>query len=344
MAGLSYALRQQVSAGAPRRRRRDGGRPPARRGRDRSGEDQLPGVSLQLRNRQLRYRAHATILGIWSDSGRIERRRGGGDLGVLLGGWDRQRRRRLDPHPRALLRHRGIEADAGARFRAPDTFRRSAIPAGCWASRDRWRARRRMCGCFSPCWRGTTLRIRSRRRFLCARRNVGADDRGDGAVLRGAGAAGDARGGAARRRRVRARSRIPAEAFRHRVVWSARRISGGSSSDGYRRPTHTAKLIAGREADAHWTSTEFLMPRSRQPEPTAQRGARQTRRARSQCAPRCCARWTTCPVLLLPACGVTAWKHRERRWETGAKQIGLFEAMMPATFVNLLGLPAVTIP
>ena len=52
----------------------------------------------------------------------------------------------------------------------------------------------------------------------------------------------------------------------------------------------------------------------------------------------------TFPALLLPACGVTAWRHRERVWETDGKPIGQFEAMMPATFVNLLGLPAVVIP
>jgi Asp-tRNA(Asn)/Glu-tRNA(Gln) amidotransferase A subunit family amidase len=50
------------------------------------------------------------------------------------------------------------------------------------------------------------------------------------------------------------------------------------------------------------------------------------------------------PVLLLPVCGVPAWRHRERRWETGQKSIGLFEAMMPVTPFNLLGLPAMVIP
>jgi hypothetical protein len=36
------------------------------------------------------------------------------------------------------------------------------------------------------------------------------------------------------------------------------------------------------------------------------------------------------PVLLLPM-RVPAWRHRERRWETGQKSIGLFQAMMPET-------------
>jgi amidase len=50
------------------------------------------------------------------------------------------------------------------------------------------------------------------------------------------------------------------------------------------------------------------------------------------------------PVLLLPACGVAAFPHRSRRWRVGEKEIGLFEAMMPLTFSNLLGLPALVIP
>ena len=50
------------------------------------------------------------------------------------------------------------------------------------------------------------------------------------------------------------------------------------------------------------------------------------------------------PLILLPACGVPAFKHRERRWSTGAKTIGLFEAMMPVTPWNLLGMPAVVVP
>jgi Asp-tRNA(Asn)/Glu-tRNA(Gln) amidotransferase A subunit family amidase len=50
------------------------------------------------------------------------------------------------------------------------------------------------------------------------------------------------------------------------------------------------------------------------------------------------------PVLLTPACGVPAWKHGQRRWHTDAKDIGLLEAMMPATLFNITSLPAVTIP
>jgi Asp-tRNA(Asn)/Glu-tRNA(Gln) amidotransferase A subunit family amidase len=50
------------------------------------------------------------------------------------------------------------------------------------------------------------------------------------------------------------------------------------------------------------------------------------------------------PVILSPACGVPAWRHRQRRWHTEQKDIGLLEAMMPVTLFNITSLPAVTIP
>jgi len=50
------------------------------------------------------------------------------------------------------------------------------------------------------------------------------------------------------------------------------------------------------------------------------------------------------PLILAPACGVPAFRHRERHWDTGSKSIGLFEAMMPVTPGNLLGMPAMAVP
>jgi amidase len=111
-----------------------------------------------------------------------------------------------------------------------------------------------------------------------------------------------------------------------------------------RLPAETVqKTIAGREQEAHWTSTEFLNGALKDAEPTAQQvvanlGARDHMRAALL------RQMEEFPLLLLPACGVAAWRHRERRWETGQKSIGLFEAMMPETPINLLGLPAAVIP
>ena len=50
------------------------------------------------------------------------------------------------------------------------------------------------------------------------------------------------------------------------------------------------------------------------------------------------------PVLLMPPCAVEAFPHRARRWLVDGREIGLFQAMMPATAWNLLGFPAVVVP
>ena len=103
------------------------------------------------------------------------------------------------------------------------------------------------------------------------------------------------------------------------------------------------KTIAGREQDAHWSSTEFLNGALKEAGPTAQQVLANLA-ARDHMRAALLRQMEEFPLLLLPACGVAAWRHRERRWETGQKSIGLFEAMMPETPINLLGLPAAVIP
>ena len=49
-------------------------------------------------------------------------------------------------------------------------------------------------------------------------------------------------------------------------------------------------------------------------------------------------------AVVMPVCGIVAFRHRERRWEVDGREIGLFQAMMPAVVANVLGLPAVTVP
>lgn len=103
----------------------------------------------------------------------------------------------------------------------------------------------------------------------------------------------------------------------------------------------TAKLIAGRESEAHFTGTEFLNRALTEPAPTAESlldalAERDAMRARMLAQ--------MPDVILMPPCGVTAFRHRERRWETPAKSIGLFEAMMPVTPWNLFGMPGMVIP
>src|SRR5579862_887339 len=105
----------------------------------------------------------------------------------------------------------------------------------------------------------------------------------------------------------------------------------------------TQKTFEGREADAHWSGTEFLKSALELPPPTAEQvvtslGARDTMRAALL------RQMEHVPLLLMPPCGVPAFRHRERSWKIDGKKIGLFEAMMPVTPFNLLGLPAAVIP
>jgi len=105
----------------------------------------------------------------------------------------------------------------------------------------------------------------------------------------------------------------------------------------------TRVMIAGREQDAHWTCTEFLDAALKEPQPTA-RLVLENLAARDHMRSALLRQMEEFQMILLPACGVPAWRHRERRWPAGEKTIGLFEAMMPVTPFNLLGLPAVVIP
>ncbi|HZT33798.1 MAG TPA: amidase family protein [Bryobacteraceae bacterium] len=105
----------------------------------------------------------------------------------------------------------------------------------------------------------------------------------------------------------------------------------------------TRQLIGGRENEAHWTGTEFLNQALEQPEPTAAQLLLNLA-TRDRMRASLLRQMEQYPVLLLAACGVTAFPHRLRRFDVGGREIGLFQAMMPATPFNLLGLPALVIP
>lgn len=97
------------------------------------------------------------------------------------------------------------------------------------------------------------------------------------------------------------------------------------------------------EDQCHWTGSELIQPFRDAAPPTpveleevlAKRG-----RIRSQML----TRMQTSPVLLLPACGVTAFPSRQRLFETPAGRISLLQAMAVLTPWNLLGFPALTVP
>jgi Asp-tRNA(Asn)/Glu-tRNA(Gln) amidotransferase A subunit family amidase len=105
----------------------------------------------------------------------------------------------------------------------------------------------------------------------------------------------------------------------------------------------TKKMLEGREQDAHWTGTEFLQAALEHPAPTAE-DVLNNLAARDRMRASLLRQMENLPLILAPACGVPAFRHRERRWPTDTKPIGLFEAMMPVTPWNLLGMPAAVVP
>jgi len=99
------------------------------------------------------------------------------------------------------------------------------------------------------------------------------------------------------------------------------------------------KLLEGREAEAHWTATETLPAEDPTPaEVLNQLAARDRMRAAL------IRQMEETSVVVMPACGITAFRHRERRWDVEGKNIGMFQILMPAVVANVLGLPAVVVP
>ena len=105
----------------------------------------------------------------------------------------------------------------------------------------------------------------------------------------------------------------------------------------------TRKLIAGREDQTHWTGVEFLNRALQSPEPTSAQ-VLDMLAERDRIRIDLIEQMENHRVLLLPVCGVPAFKHRERKWETPVKKIGLFEAMMPSTAFNMVGFPGLAVP
>jgi Asp-tRNA(Asn)/Glu-tRNA(Gln) amidotransferase A subunit family amidase len=102
-------------------------------------------------------------------------------------------------------------------------------------------------------------------------------------------------------------------------------------------------MIAGREAETHWTGTELIGRVSERPPATIEElysvlARRDAMRARLVAA------MEETPVILAPAFGVQAFPLRQRRFPTPQGEIELLDAARPGTFANLLGLPSMTVP
>jgi Asp-tRNA(Asn)/Glu-tRNA(Gln) amidotransferase A subunit family amidase len=101
--------------------------------------------------------------------------------------------------------------------------------------------------------------------------------------------------------------------------------------------------LNGKEDQLHWTGRELLQHAMKEPEPTVSQ-VLENFAARDHMRASLLEQMETHRVLLLPASGIAAFPHRTRRWQTPKKEIGLFEAMMPLTPFNLLGMPGMVIP
>jgi amidase len=105
----------------------------------------------------------------------------------------------------------------------------------------------------------------------------------------------------------------------------------------------TRQVLEGREADAHWTGTEFVNMVAKDVPITGQAVVERLA-ARDRMRSVLLAELARFPILLTPACAVPAFRHRERSWQAGGVQIGLLDAMSPATPFNLLSLPGLVLP
>jgi len=101
--------------------------------------------------------------------------------------------------------------------------------------------------------------------------------------------------------------------------------------------------IAGREQEAHWTYTENL-DRALDRPPASAWQLVESLATRDAMRRRLIEQMRRVPVLLMPVSSVVAFPHRERRFATETKPVGLFQAMMPSTTFNVLGFPALTVP
>jgi Asp-tRNA(Asn)/Glu-tRNA(Gln) amidotransferase A subunit family amidase len=101
--------------------------------------------------------------------------------------------------------------------------------------------------------------------------------------------------------------------------------------------------IRGREAEAHWTYTENL-DRTLDRPPASGWQVMEALATRDAMRRRLLEQMRQFPVLLLPVSSIVAFRHRERRFPTETKPVGLFQAMMPVTTFNLLGMPGLAVP
>ena len=99
------------------------------------------------------------------------------------------------------------------------------------------------------------------------------------------------------------------------------------------------KMVEGRQDELHWTLRESLSDADPSGEQVAINLAMRDRMRASLIR-----QMEKVDAIVMPVCSIKAFPHRQRRFDVEGKEIGLFQAMMPAVLANVLGLPAVTVP
>ncbi len=96
-------------------------------------------------------------------------------------------------------------------------------------------------------------------------------------------------------------------------------------------------------AKLHWTGRELWDEIAGEPEPTGKE-VLESLVTRDKLRGQLLREMERHRVLLWPAAGVPAFRHRQRKWETPDGALDYAQAMEPLTPANCLGLPALTIP
>ena len=105
----------------------------------------------------------------------------------------------------------------------------------------------------------------------------------------------------------------------------------------------TREVLQGREADAHWTSTE-LLAMTHGSHDIAGREVVEQLGSRDRMRAVLLRQMEKFPVLLMPVCAVSAFPHRTREWQIQGRSMNILDVMAPATPWNVLGMPGLSVP
>lgn len=107
----------------------------------------------------------------------------------------------------------------------------------------------------------------------------------------------------------------------------------------------TFSLIAGREADAHWTGTE-LMKRALMEPPVSTLDLLMAFAARDRMRAALLSQLDAAKIaaILMPVTAIAAFPHRQRDFTIQGRSVDLLDVMRPVTPWNLLGMPGMVIP